>query len=183
MFKPGISQLVFYVSHADNLMRSAAILVALLCFVCDPVYAFGNGSAEAQTASQNDRGWTRLFDGKSLHGWYTQIQNKKKNEDPAKFFQVEDGVIHVYKDQPAGTAVPNGYIATEAVYANYHLRMEYKWGSEEIQAADDGGSRCGPALPCDAAGYGLAAMCGMSDSRRGRGRLLYGPRRAGGYEC
>jgi hypothetical protein len=74
-----------------------------------------------------------LFDVKSLHGWYTKIQNQKVNEDPAQFFQVHDGVIHVYKDQAAGTPVPNGYIATEAEYANYHLRMEFKWGTKKFQ--------------------------------------------------
>jgi hypothetical protein len=88
-----------------------------------------NGPATAAS----DSGWIRLFDGKSLHGWYTKIQNQKVNEDPAKFFQVHDGVIHVYKDQAAGTSVPNGYIATEAEYANYQLRMEFKWGTKKFQ--------------------------------------------------
>jgi hypothetical protein len=46
---------------------------------------------------------------------------------------VEDGVIHVHKDQAEGTAVPNGYIATEKEYANYHLRMEYKWGTKKFK--------------------------------------------------
>ena len=114
---------------------------------------------DAGAAKALEGGWVRLFDGKSLRGWYTKIQNQKKNEDPAKYFQVHDGVIHVYKDQAAGSAVPNGYIATEAVYANYRLRMEYKWGTQEVQAADDGGSGCGAALSCEAARYGLAAVC------------------------
>jgi len=85
----------------------------------------------AQTSSE--AGWIRLFDGNSLAGWYTKIQNQKKNEDPAKFFQVENGVIHVYKDQTAGTAVPNGYIATDAEYGYYHLRLEYKWGDKRFK--------------------------------------------------
>ena len=84
-------------------------------------------------ASQSDRGWTQLFDGKSLHGWYPKIQNQKTNEDPEKYFQVDDGVIHVYKDQVAGTPVPNGYLATENEYANFHLRMEYKWGTKKFK--------------------------------------------------
>jgi hypothetical protein len=89
--------------------------------------------SDANRAKASETGWVRLFDGKSLHGWYTKIQNKERNEDPAKFFQVHDGVIHVYKDQAEGIAVPNGYIATEAEYANYHLRMEYKWGSKKFK--------------------------------------------------
>jgi Domain of Unknown Function (DUF1080) len=115
------------------LIRCAVGLVALLLFVGNPILAAEKGATEAQTGEPGDHGWIQLFDGKSLHGWYTQIQKLKKNEDPAKFFQVHDGVIHVYEDQAAGTPVPNGYIATEAVYANYHLRMEYKWGSKKFQ--------------------------------------------------
>lgn len=115
------------------LFRSAVALVALLLFVSNPLLALGNGVAEAQTAEPSDQGWTRLFDGKSLHGWYTKIQNQKTNEDPEKYFQVDDGAIHVYKDQAAGTPVPNGYLATDGVYANFHLRMEYKWGEKKFK--------------------------------------------------
>src|SRR6476620_7884061 len=115
------------------LFRCIAGLVALVLFVSNPVLGSENGAAQTQTAGKSDQGWIRLFDGKSLRGWYTKIQNQKVNEDPAQFFQVDDGVIHVYKDQAAGTPVPNGYIATEAVYANYHLRMEYKWGAKKFK--------------------------------------------------
>jgi len=114
-------------------MRSAFILVAFLLFVGNPVLASGEEAADAQAARASDHGWTPLFDGKSLRGWYTQIKDKKKNEDPAKFFQVDDGMIHVYKDQAAGSAVPNGYIATEAEHANYQLRMEFKWGTKKFK--------------------------------------------------
>jgi hypothetical protein len=115
------------------LTQCSVVLIALLLFVCNPVFGLGNGASEAKIAVQSDRGWVQLFDGKSLHGWYTQIQNLKTNEDPAKFFQVDDGMIHVYKDQVEGTAVPNGYLATEKEYANFHLRMEYKWGAKKFK--------------------------------------------------
>jgi Domain of Unknown Function (DUF1080) len=115
------------------IIRCAVGAIALLLFVINPVLAAENGAPEAQTAKQSDHDWIRLFDGKSLNGWYTKIQNQKTNEDPAKFFQVHDGVIHVYKDQAAGSEVPNGYLATEAEYANFHLRMEYKWGTKKFK--------------------------------------------------
>jgi hypothetical protein len=110
-----------------------AVVVALLLFVGNLGPVSESSAAEARAAEKGDRGWTRLFDGKSFHGWYTKIQNLKKNEDPEKFFQVDDGVIHVYKDQVAGVAVPNGYLATEAEYANFHLRMEFKWGTKKFK--------------------------------------------------
>ncbi len=91
-------------------------------------------AAETQeSVPASEQKWIRLFDGKSLDGWYTTIQNQPKNEDPAKYFQVHDGLIHVYKDQVAGSPVPNGYIATDAEYANYHLRMEFKWGPKRFR--------------------------------------------------
>jgi hypothetical protein len=85
------------------------------------------------TTGRTNPGWTQLFDGKSFRGWYTKIQNQKTGEDREKYFQVDDGVIHVYKDQADGVAVPNGYLATEALYANYHLRIEYKWGAKRFK--------------------------------------------------
>ncbi len=108
-------------------------IIGLLIWIRSPLI----GLAEPASKNRPDRfshgDWIRLFDGKSLKGWYTQIENQKKNDDPAKFFQVADGVIHVYKDQSAGSAVPKGYLATEAEYANYRLRMEYKWGSKKFK--------------------------------------------------
>src|SRR5947209_3931328 len=97
-------------------------LVAVVCFSLATWHgAFAQQrSAEKQAASARF-GWIRLFDGKSFHGWYTKIPNQKTGEDPEKYFQVDDGVIHVYKNQADGTEVPNGYLATDAEYAYYHL--------------------------------------------------------------
>jgi hypothetical protein len=129
----GAASLVFPSSRAARLTRSAGALVALLLFLSHSVFAVGDGATEKRNTQPGDRGWTQLFDGKSLDGWYPQIQNHKTNEDPEKYFQVEDGVIHVYKDQVEGTAVPNGYLTTEKEYANFRLRMEYKWGAKKFK--------------------------------------------------
>jgi 3-keto-disaccharide hydrolase len=116
------------------LMRYPFALIVRLLLVGIPVCAaLGAGAAQIPGDVQGDRDWAPLFDGKSLHGWYPKIQNQKTGEDPEKYFQVDDGVIHVYKDQAAGTKVPNGYLATEKEYANYRLRMEYKWGTKKFQ--------------------------------------------------
>src|SRR4051812_14433855 len=101
------------------LTRWSLVLIAVLLFADTIVLGAENDASKSGTAANSRQAWVPLFDGKSLHGWYTKIQNQKINEDPAKFFQVHDGVIHVYNHQAAGTPVPNGYIATEAVYANY----------------------------------------------------------------
>jgi hypothetical protein len=86
-----------------------------------------------QTKLSSGEGWMPLFDGKSLDGWYVCLNKHKLNEDPDKVFQVEDGVIHIYKDQPQGSAVAIGYIGTKSEYANYHLRLQYKWGEKRFR--------------------------------------------------
>ncbi len=138
MFRTAASvRLSLYGCGVGMLIRYALVVVGSLFFVGTPILAAGKGAGETQATEPGERGWTRLFDGKSLHGWYVQIQKQKKNEDPAKFFQVDDGVIHVYKDQAEGTEVPNGYLATEKEYSNYDLRMEYKWGAKKFKPRMD----------------------------------------------
>src|SRR5215208_3809537 len=103
--------------------RCTVGLLLLLVCVSNVVVAQGDGVGGAQTAKQNDRGWTQLFDGKSLHGWYVLLPGRKRNEDPEKYFQVRDGVVHVYADQLGGSAVTNGVLVTDAEYSYYHFRM------------------------------------------------------------
>jgi hypothetical protein len=76
--------------------------------------------------------WVRLFDGASLDGWYTSLQKRGRNDDPTQVFQLHDGTIHVYKDQPDGGHVDFGYLATDSAYARYHLRLEYRWGTKKF---------------------------------------------------
>src|SRR3954462_13007930 len=115
--------------EGDLLMGCVNPLVtALLLLLGTSLSGIAEQSSDNRATTSSESSWIRLFDGKSLDGWYPQIQNQKTGDDPAKFFQVDDGVIHVYKEQAAGTTVPNGYLATQAEYSNYHLRMEYKWG-------------------------------------------------------
>ena len=86
--------------------------------------------------------WTRLFNGTNLHGWYIVVGNAK-SDDPKRFVQIEDGMIHMYKDAPAESPQPAGYIVTEKEYSNYRLRLEYKWGVKKfaprIKAPRDAG--------------------------------------------
>jgi len=39
----------------------------------------------------------------------------------------------MYKDAPAGSPQPAGYIVTDKEYSNYRLRLEYKWGEKRFQ--------------------------------------------------
>ena len=67
-----------------------------------------------------------LFNGRDLAGLYTFLKGRGVRREADEVFRVEDGSIRV-------SGEGQGYIATEHAYRDYHLSVEYKWGS-----ADDG---------------------------------------------
>lgn len=99
----------------------------LLCIAFTPVLCQIGFGADARP-----EGWTPLFNGTNLNGWYIVLRNSK-SDDPNHLVQVWDRGIHMYKDAPADSAQPVGYIVTEKEYSNYHLRLEYKWGAKKFQ--------------------------------------------------
>src|SRR5439155_10421947 len=68
----------------------------------------------------------------NLDGWYIVIRNAKST-DPDHLVQIHDRAIHMYKDAPEGSAQPVGYIVTDKEYSNYHLRLQYKWGTKRFE--------------------------------------------------
>ncbi len=89
-------------------------------------------SAAFAAESSKEQSWTPLFNGRNLDGWYKYLDRIGKNSDPNHVFQIEDGAIHVYKDQTADKAATKGYFATDANYSYYHLRFQYKWGTKKF---------------------------------------------------
>jgi len=81
-----------------------------------------------------DAGWKPLFNGKNLNGWSTHYASKTAANAPAPatLFKVEEGAIHVYPTQPAGSEQPNAYIETDADYKDYVLSLEYRWGEKKF---------------------------------------------------
>jgi hypothetical protein len=86
---------------------------------------------DAQPAA--DAGWTPLFNGKDLTGFYTFLQKHGKNADPDGIVTVEDGAIHLYKNTEDQSRVVMGYIGTEKEYGDYHLRLQYRWGEKKFE--------------------------------------------------
>lgn len=66
-------------------------------------------------------GQVKLFDGHSLDGWYTFLQDRGRNNDPKGVFTVSDGMIRISGEEW-------GCITTEDEYENYKIVVEYKWG-------------------------------------------------------
>jgi hypothetical protein len=90
-------------------------------------------SASTKKSAAADEGWVSLFDGRDLNGWYTFLQKHGKNHDPDRVIAIEDGSIHLYKHAREGSEVVMGYIATEKEYGDYHLRLQYRWGTKKFQ--------------------------------------------------
>lgn len=78
--------------------------------------------AFAAVTSAGDDGWMKLFNGKDLSGW-TVFVNPKQKGDPEKVFTVKDGII-VCQGQPFG------YLLTEKEYADYVLKVQWRWGEK-----------------------------------------------------
>ena len=78
--------------------------------------------------------WTPLFNGKNLKGWSTHYASKTAADAPpaSSLFSVEDGAIHVYPTQSAGSTQPNAYLETAAEYRDYVISLEYKWGEKKF---------------------------------------------------
>jgi len=92
-------------------------------------------AANGQDAGASDAGagWTPLFNGKDLTGFYTFLQKHGKNSDPDGVITIEDGAIHLYKNAEDKSQVVMGYIATEEEYGDYHLRLQYRWGEKKFE--------------------------------------------------
>jgi hypothetical protein len=87
------------------------------------------------TAMKSDAGFSALFNGTSLAGFYTFIAGQGVNNDPQKYFRAENGMLHVMGMPNTGQTTSNGYLATTANYSNYRLRFEYKWGTNRFAPA------------------------------------------------
>jgi hypothetical protein len=113
--------------------RLPAFVIATLLSLSTTMCARAGEASSNESKAATDTAWIRLFDGTTFDGWYTYLQKHKKNEDPMNVFRVYDGMIHMYRDHSESDEVPAGYLATNSPYANYHLRLEFKWGSKTFR--------------------------------------------------
>src|SRR5947207_3348570 len=78
----------------------------------------------------------KLFNGVDLTNFYTYLRGEGKNKDSKEVFTVKDGAIRV-----SGEIF--GCFTTEKEYENYHLVVEFKWGTQtwggRAKAAMDSG--------------------------------------------
>ena len=97
--------------------------------LCLGLFVLAGGTAHAADDKNN---WTPLFNGKDLDGWYRFVDGQAEDRDPNQIFTVHDGMLHIYRDVADGAQAPFGWVATKKHYANYHLRLQYRWGGKRF---------------------------------------------------
>ncbi len=77
-------------------------------------------------------GWQPLFDSKSLDGWTTVLEKMEPGQDPDRYVQIRDGVIHMYPDTDPDAKVQFGVIVHEKSFSRFQLTFEYRWGEKKF---------------------------------------------------
>jgi hypothetical protein len=86
-------------------------------------------TSTVSTAISPSEGAIQLFDGQTLNGFYTWLQDTKY-KDPREVFRVTDGMLHVTGDGYGG-------IITKKKYRHYHMIFEYRWGEQTWRERKD----------------------------------------------
>lgn len=73
----------------------------------------------------------KLFNGKDKTGWYTYLDTLGKDNDIHNNFAVENGAVHVMGKY-------FGYMSTKKSYANYYLKVVFKWGTKQYAPRQKG---------------------------------------------
>ncbi len=61
-----------------------------------------------------------LFNGEDLAGWHVDVPDADENAEIQPTFVVRDGLL-------VSLGSPNGHLITDQSYADYRLRVEYRW--------------------------------------------------------
>src|SRR5690554_3205600 len=97
---------------------------------------YASGVSDSINPLSGKKAKIKLFNGKSLDGWYTFIKGKGRNNDPNEVFSVQDGLIVISGEE-------FGCITTVDEYENYKLVVEFKWGETthepRVEKARDSG--------------------------------------------
>ena len=75
-----------------------------------------------------------MFNGKDLSGWESWLVDTK-HDDPRRVFSVTNGVIRISGDGL-------GYLASANEFRDYHLIVEFKWGSRNTRWGNRMGKAC-----------------------------------------
>jgi len=133
-------------------MRSLSFKTIILLFVCSAILlSCTNPNSKKKTLSDaaEENSWATLFNGENLDGWYTfQMRPEPTSEVPG-LSRDEEGnyqepiglnndplkvITVVTEDEAPAIRISGevfGILVTEKEFENYHLSVEFKWGTEK----------------------------------------------------
>jgi hypothetical protein len=91
---------------------------------CVLLCSFGSDGQQTKLAEMKP-----LFNKTNLEGWHSFLKTKGVNNDPEKVFAIENGLLHI-------SGKEFGYIETDKSFKNFHLLVEFKWGTKKWPPRD-----------------------------------------------
>lgn len=92
-------------------------------------------ASEGQTPSgffSDDNEWYTFRNANGVDKGYNEDQGKSPGDDDVVFRMTPTGELHILGVPDTGQTEPFGYISTDDSYRNYHLTLEYQWGTEKF---------------------------------------------------
>lgn len=113
--------------------REAFGLIATGIGAGTAIATYGNStSAHAAALPEDQSQWRPLFNGRNLDGWKLWLEGAG-TIDKVGAVDIHDGLLHFlgprYRD---GIVTGMGYLITAEEFGNYHLSLEYKWGTRRL---------------------------------------------------
>lgn len=122
------------VQHTDTGVTGFIPLLSAATF--DPYT--DDGQSPSDFFSDNDEFYTyrgSLREASDGTG-YDEDEGKDPSDENVVFRLTPEGVLHILGIPESGQQEQFGYISTEDNYRNYHLSLEYKWGSQKFKPRD-----------------------------------------------
>jgi hypothetical protein len=108
--------------------RALRIASGLLTAAATILFAALGASGRDDTSRSK---WIPLFNGKDLDGWTPKIKGYDAGDNYADTFRVENGVLKVSYDKYPKFDGKFGHLFTKHKYANYRLRVEYRFVGDQ----------------------------------------------------
>lgn len=95
----------------------------------------------ACTNQEQNGKWIPIFNGENLDDWDIKIAGYELNDNYAKTFRVEDGILKVSYDGYQDFGNRFGHIFYKTPFSHYKLRLEYRFVGDQVKGGDDWAKR------------------------------------------
>jgi len=93
--------------------------ISLIILVAVLFSSFDSPQTNHNTSASSNKGWQKLFDGKSTSGWHTYGK-----QQAGAAWKVDNGAL--YLDAKNKTKETGGDLVTNEEFSNFHLKLEWK---------------------------------------------------------